>query len=104
VEILEAIDAHVRAKAKERQSEAGPKEGRGKKKSAGGNFPQAVEGKSRDLIAARVGWSGRTYEKAKMVVEAAKDNPHVYGPLVDKMDTTGKVHGTWKRLPTERRV
>jgi len=63
----------VRSKAKERQSESGPTEGRGKKKSGSGNVPEPVTGQSRDLIGARVGWSGKTYEKAKMVVEAAPE-------------------------------
>ena len=74
--IAEAIDEQEREKAKERQREAGKKHGRGK--IASGNFPEAIEeGRSRDLIAEKVGWSGKTYEKAKMVVEAAEHNPTV---------------------------
>jgi hypothetical protein len=103
LEIAEAMAAQEREKARERQAQAGPKEGRGKKQSASGKLPEPVSGRIRDIIASRVGWSGRTYEKAKMVAEAAKDNPDAYASLVERMDRTGNVHGTWRRLPGERR-
>jgi len=41
----------------------------------GGKFPQGEPGKTRDKVAAVTGVSGRTYEKAKQVVEAAERNP-----------------------------
>jgi ParB-like nuclease family protein len=97
-EIAEAMAQHEREKAQERQAEGQKSGGRGKKKLPG-NLPESLQGQTRDIIAARVGWSGRTYEKAKMVVEAARDNPDAYATLVARMDRTGNVHGTWKRLP-----
>jgi ParB family chromosome partitioning protein len=103
VAIAEAMEAQVRESAQERQREAGKKHGRGK--IAPGNLPEAIETQppTRDIIAARVGWSGRTYEKAKMVVEAAQENPQAYADLIERMDATGNVHGAWRRLPGERR-
>jgi hypothetical protein len=99
-EIAEAMEAHEREKAQERQAKAGPKEGRGKKKNGGGNLPQAVEtGKSRDIIAARVGWSGKTYDKAKAVVQAAEKDED-YGGLVEHMDRTGNVDAAYRHLHT----
>ena len=60
--------------AKAWQAEAGPVTGKGKK-SGGGKLPQAVKGKTRDKVAAYVGVSGRTFEKAKAVVDAAQRKP-----------------------------
>ena len=40
-----------------------------------GNLPQGETGKTRDKVSARVGMSGRTYEKAKTVVQAAEREP-----------------------------
>jgi N6-adenosine-specific RNA methylase IME4/ParB-like chromosome segregation protein Spo0J len=109
VAIAKALDDHERKKAKERQSKAGPQEGRGKKKSGStgsGNFPEAVESQPqvRDLIGARVGWSGKTYEKAKMVVEAAKDDPVRFAPVAQKMDQTGKVDGAYRKVQQAKQV
>lgn len=63
------IEHLERERARRRQAEAGPPTGRGAKRTACGNLPQAVKGKTRDKVAAAVGMSGRTYEKAKKVVE-----------------------------------
>ncbi len=75
---------HEKAEAKKRQAAAGPKEGRGKK-SGGGNLPQAL-GKTRGTVAAAVGWSGKTYEKAK--AEPAK-------PVPPGISTTNTPSGCW---------
>jgi ParB-like chromosome segregation protein Spo0J len=48
-------------------------------------------------VAAPLGFSGRTYEKARTVVEAANDNEK-FAPLVEEMDRTGKVNGAFKKL------
>ena len=54
-------------------------------------------GKTRDKTAACLGISGRTYERAKAVVDAAKAAPK-FGKLQEDMDRTGKVNGVFKRL------
>jgi N6-adenosine-specific RNA methylase IME4 len=55
-------------------------------------------GKARDKIAAGLGISGRTYERAKAVVDAAEAEPEKFGKLQADMDRTGRVHGPYKRL------
>src|SRR5262249_22328033 len=60
----------------------------------GGKFPppSGANGKTRDKVAEAVGMSGRTYEKAKQVVEAAKAEPEKFGDLPEAMDKDGSVH------------
>jgi N6-adenosine-specific RNA methylase IME4/ParB-like chromosome segregation protein Spo0J len=88
-------DLEVRA-AKRRQREGAQRGGQ-----AGGKLPQASDpGKTRDKVGEAVGLSGRTYERAKVVVSAAKEAPEKYGRLVEDMDRTGKVNGVYRRLQT----
>jgi ParB/RepB/Spo0J family partition protein len=51
------------------------------------NFPQSEDlgQKTRDMVAATVGVSGRQYDKMKLIHETAKDNTKV-ATLVDKLD------------------
>jgi N6-adenosine-specific RNA methylase IME4 len=68
-----------------------------------GNEKPVVEtfhdgGKTRDKVAAPLGISGRTLEKAKAVVAAAEAEPGKYNHLVEAMDRTGRVNGVFKRL------
>jgi N6-adenosine-specific RNA methylase IME4 len=51
-----------------------------------GNLPQGEIGKTRDKVGAALGMSGKTYEKAKAVVEAAEEDPDTYGDLPELMD------------------
>jgi hypothetical protein len=46
--------------------------------------------------------SGRTYAKAKAVVEAAAEDPERCGPLVEEMDRTGKVDPSFKKVRASR--
>jgi hypothetical protein len=95
------MEAHERKKAEERKAEGWRK--RGKKGEPGGKLPPDLEeGKTRDIIAARVGWSGRTYEKAKTVVDAAREDPEFHD-LAEEMDRTGKVDRVFKKLPPDLR-
>ena len=50
-------------------------------------------GKTRDKIAAPLGISGRTLEKAQAIVEAAEQEPDRFGHLVAEMD---RPHGLSK--------
>ena len=63
-----------------------------------GNLPPSTPVKSRDALAARVGMSGRTLEKAAAVVEAAEQDPEKYGPVKDEMDRTGKVDPAYRKV------
>ncbi len=66
--------AFEKAKAKERQAQAGKVYGKGKKAIAQGNFPEAI-GKASDLAAAATGYSGRSLDKADAVAKAAEESP-----------------------------
>jgi len=57
----------------------------------------AEAGQTRDAVARAVGgMSGRTYEKAKVVVAAAEADPEKFAPVVAEMDRTGKVDRAFK--------
>ena len=98
VAIAEALYEHQQTQAKERQREAGKRHGRGK--IASGNMPEAIEPcpEARDVAGAALGWSGRTYAKARAVVEAAKEEPDLQ-ELVELMDRTGSVTRAYNKLP-----
>jgi hypothetical protein len=89
VAIGEASECAERKAAKARQREAG-------RTKASGNVPEA--GDTRDKIGKRLGISGRTYERAKAVVDAAEAEPEKYGKLLEDMDRTGRVNGVYRRL------
>ena len=72
VAIGQAMEGRERAQAKERQATGWGDH------SGCGNLPQPDQGKTRDKVAAAVGVSGRTYEKAKQVVEAARAEPETF--------------------------
>jgi ParB family chromosome partitioning protein len=98
VALGKALEELERAGAKKRQAQAGPAVGRGKKASGPGNLPGPVKGRVRDKVGEAVGMSGRTYEKAKAVVEAAEEDPETFGPVAEEMDRTGNVDSAFKRV------
>ena len=55
-------------------------------------------GRSVDKTGAAVGMSGRTYEKAREVVDAAEEDPETFGDLQRQMDESGKVDAAHKAL------
>jgi N6-adenosine-specific RNA methylase IME4 len=63
-----------------------------------GNLPERETGDTRDKIAAGLGISGRTYEKACAIVDANDAEPEKFGGLLADMDRTGRVNGVFKRL------
>lgn len=95
VSIGQSLEEMEGAAARERQRQAGEQYG-----IACGKFPQAIEdtGKTRDKVGAAVGMSGKTYRKAKAVVEAAEEDPDTFGDLTKLMDTTGKVDRAYKQM------
>lgn len=62
----------------------------------GGKLPE-LGTDVRDILAAMVGMSGRTLEKAEAIVSAAKANPKLL-PLVEEMDRTENVDGPYRKL------
>lgn len=65
--------------------------------------PASAPPKTREAVGASVGMSHATYSKAKAVVEAARAEPEKYEPLVEQMDTSGKVDRAFKTLQAEQR-
>lgn len=56
-----------------------------------GKFPQQEQmGKTRDKVAASLGMSGKTYEKAKAVAAAAEVDPETFAAIAADMDRTGR--------------
>jgi ParB family chromosome partitioning protein len=92
VALGEELEKLERAEAKRRQREGGRSGGK-----AGGKLPQASAGKTRDKVAEALGTSGRSYEKTKVVIEAAKADPSLT-PVVEEMDRTGKVDAAYKKV------
>ena len=67
------------------------------------SFHKVEAPKTRDKVADAVGgMSGRTYEKAKAVVQAAEEDPEKFAPLVKQMDATGKANGAFNALKKAR--
>jgi len=82
--------------AKDRQSEAGKKHGRGK--IGCGTVPQPIQGKARDKIGRALGVSGRTVEMANAVAIAAEEEPETFGAIAEEMDRTGKVKRAFDKV------
>lgn len=95
-ESLEAIEKPKAAERRASQIQDG--------KPTGGNLPQVEEGKTRDKVAEAIGVSGKTYEKAKAVVSASKDESlpapvrEAAKEAVKQMDATGKVDPAHKAV------
>jgi N6-adenosine-specific RNA methylase IME4/ParB-like chromosome segregation protein Spo0J len=72
-----------------------------------GKLSTGSGGKTRDKIAAPLGISGKTLEKARAVVEAGQTEPERFGHLIAEMDRTGKVnaaHRELRRVEDEKRI
>lgn len=63
-----------------------------------GHCPPSSAGKTRDKLADVVGTSARTLAKAVAVCDAAERDPKRYGPLLERMDRSGNVHGAFRQL------
>jgi ParB/RepB/Spo0J family partition protein len=81
-------------------AEARKKAGTNQHTEPSGKLPEASKGDTRDKVAEAVGLSGRSYEKAKAVVEAAEKDPDLL-PLVQEMDRTGKVDPAYRKMKYE---
>jgi len=67
------------------------------------NFTPSETGKTRDKVSQAVGMSWLTLEKAREVVEAAEQEPELFGPIAEEMDRTGKVAPAYEALQEARR-
>lgn len=97
VAIGRAIETEVAKQAKERQEATQAKPG----ERVGGETvtpPTGEKGKTREIVGRAVGVSGPTYQRAKAVVVAAEEDPNTFGDLVEKMDKTRNIKGTFDEL------
>jgi ParB-like chromosome segregation protein Spo0J len=104
VAIGKAIENLEKPKAEERQkaTRAKGKDKDGTPIIGGGKLPppNGEKGKTRDKVAEAVGMSGRTYDKAKRVVEAAEKEPEKHAETLREMDRAGKVDAAYKKVKT----
>jgi hypothetical protein len=93
------VEALEREEAKRRQEASRAGKGTKVGDQGGGNLPppSSGNGKTRDRVAEAIGMSGKTYEKAKKVVEAAEADPTLK-PVVEEMDRTGKVDPAFRKV------
>lgn len=83
VTLARLIEPFVRSDARRRQGHG--RTARGRRKGPGEHMT------TRDVVAMRCGLSPRTLSKAMHVVDAAKDDPVLYGRRVGEMDDTPNV-------------
>jgi N6-adenosine-specific RNA methylase IME4 len=83
VAIGRAIEEREREKAKARQL---AQLRQGDRAPVVESFHNGDQGKTRDKVGEVVGMSGRSYEKARQVVEAAEERPERFGDLPEMMD------------------
>jgi ParB family chromosome partitioning protein len=104
--IGKAIEDREREAAKKRQqaTRAKGKDENGTPTIGGGKLPppKSDKGKTRDKVAQVVGMSGRSYEKARQVAEAAKEDPELFGPIRDEMIKTGKIDPAHREVKKKR--
>jgi hypothetical protein len=98
VAIGKAIEDLERQNAKGRKRQGRPKRTEGKFPSDKNGQDESTKGKTGDKVAPVVGMSGKTYEKAKAVVEAAEESRDLFGDLVARMDESGKVDPAFREL------
>ena len=89
------IEPFFAAAAKTRQRHEGRTNG-------GGKFPPATKGKTRDLVGRLFSISGRSLEKIRAVMDAAKADPGRFGDLVKDMDRTGNVDRAHRNMLIRR--
>lgn len=99
INLGKAIEAVERPKAQERQ---GTRTDLADSEEPSGKFPESA-GETRDRVGEAVGWSGRTYQKAAEVAEAAEEAPETFEDLAEKMNTTGKVDGAYREVKKRKK-
>jgi ParB-like chromosome segregation protein Spo0J len=97
-EIAQAVKPML--EAKERKREGNRRGGQ----VAGKLLATSEKGDTRDALARHVGMSGRTLDKATVVVQAAKEDPAAFAPLAEEMDQTGNVDAAYQKVRTARPV
>jgi hypothetical protein len=60
--------------------------------------PDGANGRAAEKVAQAVGMKRKTYEKAKAVVQAAAEDPKLFGDLPAAMDQKGKVDPVYREM------
>jgi N6-adenosine-specific RNA methylase IME4 len=103
VSIKRALEEVERQRARERMSEGGKSSRKGI--ITGGNLPPLNRGKTRDKLAAYVGMSYKTLQRAEEIVAAAETEPEKYGDLVQEMDAKQhSLSGVYRKLKIRREI
>jgi ParB-like chromosome segregation protein Spo0J len=102
-EIGRAIEDKLKGKAKERQKASravhGQKIGTNGRIQGASNLDAPMDrGRVDEQAAKAVGLSKDTYRKAKLVVEAAEQDPETFNEIKEEMDKTGKVDPAFKKV------
>lgn len=95
----EAVDMGVKLeKIEQPKAEERRKETQGRPSKTGGKLPpvSADKDKTRDKVGKAVGMSGRTYEKAKAVVDSGDKE------LIAEMDETGKIDQAYRKAKKKK--
>lgn len=105
LEMGRRLEAFERELARQRQREGGGdrKSAQAREKIASGNLPEAIKGQSQEKVAAAVGMSRRTYEKAKAVEAAAREDPEAFGAVAEEMEATGRVDPAYRKVRAARK-
>jgi site-specific DNA-methyltransferase (adenine-specific) len=106
VSLGRALEALEREAARQRQEATRARKGEKVGAAQGGGKkppPCAANGKVRELVAEALGMSGRTYAKARKVVEAAEADPGTFGDLPGLMDQTGRVHQAFQEMARRKK-
>lgn len=102
VAVGKSLEELEKPKAEERAEQGRRAGGHARHGRSVQSLPQAKAGKTRAKVAAAVGMSHTTYEKAKAVVKAAEEEPEKFAPLLADMDRTGKVDKAYRRVNAKR--
>jgi ParB-like chromosome segregation protein Spo0J len=100
VEIGESLEEREKESAKERQKDHGGT-APGVARNTSEKFSE-VKGEALNKVASAVGMSRPTYEKAKEVVHAAREEPEQFADLVEQMNATGKVDPAFQEMKARK--
>lgn len=104
VALGKALEELERPRAKARQAEGNSRGGKGGGQVSG-KLPETskAESETRNIVGPAVGMSGRTYAKAKVVVDAAESDPETFGEIAQEMEATGKVSPAYDKVMEMKR-
>jgi ParB family chromosome partitioning protein len=105
VKIGMALEKEIAERNAQKQREAGKEGGRGHRKETSGEIlPEGFDDHpTRNEVGRAIGMSGKTYQKARAIFQAAEEDPERYQGLAEHMELTGKVDKAYKQLQASRR-